>query len=102
MNLWWQKGQSKGCMIGSHYDMVKKTDKKKQQKKLISPYYNKPVSTCDTAVWVHGVLQCAKIAYHTHTHVTHFGNSKHRRFHHTHAESYYLQAHTCNHVFRVG
>ena len=33
------------------------------------------MDTCDTTVWVHGVLRCAKVQYHTRTHGTHFGST---------------------------
>jgi hypothetical protein len=33
------------------------------------------MNTCDTAVQVHGVPQRAEIQYHTHTCMTHFGNT---------------------------
>ena len=53
-------------------------DKKKQDlkhKKWVSPCYNKPVNTHDTAVQVHGVSWCAKNQNHTRTHCTHLGNT---------------------------
>jgi len=37
--------------------------------------YNIPVKNRDTAVQVHGVMQCAKIKYHTHTRDTHDKNT---------------------------
>ena len=33
------------------------------------------MNTRDITVWVCGMLQCAKIHCHTHTHGTHFGNT---------------------------
>ena len=37
--------------------------------------WNQPMSTCDTMIWVHGVVRCGKIQYHTHTHKNCFGNT---------------------------
>jgi hypothetical protein len=44
-----------------------------KHKKWNSPYCNEPMNTCDTAVWVHGVLRCAKNQNCTRTRDTHFG-----------------------------
>lgn len=33
------------------------------------------MNTCDTTVWVHGVLRCAKVQYRTHTRGTCFGST---------------------------
>ena len=38
-----------------------------------SPYGDIPVHTRDTAVWVRGMPQCAKIKHHTRTRATRFG-----------------------------
>jgi hypothetical protein len=53
--------------------MIKNQDLK--QKKCVSPYYNKPVNTRDTAVRVCGVSRCAKNQNRTRTRDTHFGNT---------------------------
>ena len=51
---------------------------KKQEKlnKISSPMLlNLPMNTHDTMVWVHGVLQCAKVHCCTCTRSTHFGST---------------------------
>ena len=53
--------------------MIKMTNKNMKQWSL--PYFNLPVHTRNTAVWVHGVPRCAKIEYRTRTRVTRFGNT---------------------------
>jgi len=50
-------------------------DDKKPRFKTEKIYYNIPMNTCNTAVWVHGVSQCAKNQNCTHTHGTRFGNT---------------------------
>ena len=41
--------------------MIKDAEKHDlKHKKWSSSYCNEPMNTCDTAVWVHGVLWCAK------------------------------------------
>ena len=45
-------------------NLTKKNDKKKYfktEKKIDSPYYNIPIHTHDTVVWVHGMPQYAEI-----------------------------------------
>jgi hypothetical protein len=56
--------------------LAKKLKKyKKKQEKLVPPYFNLPMHTCDTVVWVCSVPRCAKIHYCTRTCVTRFGNT---------------------------
>jgi len=47
--------------------------REKKQKNWVSPYYNKPVSTRDTAVRVRGVSRCTKTPNRTRTRDTRFG-----------------------------
>ena len=54
--------------------MIKDEEKQDlKHEKYGSPYYNKPVHTCDTAVRVHGVLRCGKSQNRTRTRETRFG-----------------------------
>jgi len=67
-------------LVASQCDMINFTGKIviTSEKKIIknSDYLtNIPTNTCNTMAWVHGVSQCAKIQYCTHTCMTHFGNT---------------------------
>ena len=64
-----------GYIWSCHSVTMNLTKEKKFQnsKNIYSHWHNLPVHTCDTVVWVHGMPQCAKIDYHTHTHTTRFG-----------------------------
>ena len=84
---WMDSGEGEeGCIcslhshIWLHSDMINSMGKvvitsKKKTIKNSGYLTNIPVNTCDTVAQAHSVLQCAKIQYHTHTHVTHFRNT---------------------------